>query len=100
MGINHLLKSTIRPVQGLLQKEPEKSPVNIEKTAFYIEQIDLPSDIGSYGQRQIFSLMRALLRGEPLPVLSEEHRLYLEIAKDLVTQIRAQQAIKRSGHVK
>ncbi|WP_299011821.1 hypothetical protein [uncultured Shewanella sp.] len=89
MGLRFLNASTIQPKRGCRPKRSPSSATVRQVTQYHIEQIDLPSNIGLYGQRQIMALMEMILANEPVGVLDPSMQDYFNIANELVSQLRA-----------
>ncbi|WP_298770750.1 hypothetical protein [uncultured Shewanella sp.] len=99
MNVRYFNQSRIRPtIRPRVDWRPKAKASSLSSSAsakqvthYHIEQIDLPSDIGLYGQRQIMQLMQMILAKEPIGVLDPSMREYFNIAHDLVSQLLAKQ---------
>lgn len=89
MGVRYFNPSTIQPRLDCRPKKLLSSVRVAQATHYHIEQIDLPSDIGLYGQRQIMQLMQMILAKEPVGVLDASMQDYFNIANELVSQLLA-----------
>ncbi|WP_299495231.1 hypothetical protein [uncultured Shewanella sp.] len=80
-------KSSIQPKQNRQSKVQAVSEKPNRITHFDIEQIDLPFDIGLYGQRQILHFLQIILAKGKVGVLNAEQKRYFNIAQSLASQV-------------